>query len=357
MLIEKRNTIFISFTVGDSAVSNYFFSITKELSETYDVIVFTGGEKSVPYATHVYSWPSERPTQLKDFYFFLKKLLQHKPKTIIGNFSSVNIFLVGGIILRVKNRIAWYHTLSTQINSSKLLVLRKKMVYWLATKIFTNSNASKADLISVFSIDDKKIKVFPNAISEVKFNRVPFEKECIVFAGRLHPSKGLDVLIQAMRLIVEKFPEVKLKVFGGNLEGNSIIPYKNMVENLSLQQNVTFYGNQSNDVVMQNFESSYLTIVPSLSEAFGLVNIESFSVKTPVVGSRTTGITDIVRDGIDGLLFEVGDPSDLAQKICYLIENPEIRERFSINCFENYLSNYELDGVVKKVVNYIKSLE
>lgn len=343
-------TIFLSFTLKNSSVAEFFIELSNQLALNNRVIIITYAvEKNNFYISpeiEVIKWPSKRPTKFKDFLFLSKLVKKHKPGAMIANFGAVNMFLMVGYLLGVKQRIAWYHTLSAQLEKRKILQFRKKIFYKMATKIVANSKATKEDLVKNFGVEKSKVKVIYNAVKEpVLLNKInPYK---LVYAGRMHITKGVDTLIKAMPFVVSKFPLVNLILLGDDLKGEQIKKYIEKVKVLEVQNNVNFIGNQSKDKVLVQFSSAYLTIVPSIVEAFGYVVIESFSVKTPVIGSNTSGIAEIIRDDRDGLLFEVNNHRDLADKINHLLGNPKLREQFSKNCFECFLENFE----VKQVVN------
>jgi len=107
---------------------------------------------------------------------------------------------------------------------------------------------------------------------------------------------------------------------------------------------------------LEEFSGAYLAVVPSLVEAFGFVVIESFSVKTPVIGSRTSGIAEIVRDGRDGLLFEPGNSLDLAAKVVKVFKDPALRKNFSENCYQRFLNKFEVNKATGKLASHISEL-
>ncbi|MFN4762847.1 glycosyltransferase family 4 protein [Gillisia sp. Q332] len=342
-------TIFLSFTIKNSSVAEFFLELSNQLALNYKVIIITYAvEKSdfhISPRIEVIKWPSKRPTKFKDFIFLSKLIIKHKPEVMIANFGAVNMFLLAGYLLGVKQRIAWYHTLSAQLEKRKILQYRKKIFYKMATQIVANSKATQDDLIKNFGVEKSKVKVIYNAVkkSVLLNNVIPYK---LVYAGRMHKTKGVDTLIQAIPFVVKKFPLVNLTLLGDDLKGEQIKKYIEIVNKLEVQNNVNFIGNQNKDKVLEQFSSAYITIVPSVVEAFGYVVIESFSVKTPVIGSNTSGIAEIIRNDRDGYLFEVNNHKDLSDKINHLLGNPRLREQFSNNCFERFLENFEVKGVV-----------
>src|SRR5690606_31878150 len=123
------------------------------------------------------------------------------------------------------------------------------------------------------------------------------------------------------------------------------------IQKLQVSKNVEFIGNQGKKRIMKEFSSSNVTVVPSIEEAFGYVVIESFSARTPVIGSNTTGIAEIIRNNMDGFLFEVGNSSDLAEKIIALRKDQVLRKNFSDNCYFRFKEKFEIKSSTRAFIS------
>ncbi|MHC0447323.1 glycosyltransferase family 4 protein [Flavobacterium sp. 3-218] len=354
------NTIFLSFSISNSSVTDFFLQLANKLAEENNVIIITDRlERKIEANSNieVFKWPSVRPNKFKDFVFLCKLIKRFKPVLMVSIFGAVNMFTVAGFILNVKNRIAWCRTLSTQFKNSKMLELRKRMVYKLCTNVLVNSYAVKQDLINNFGVKNEKIHVIYNAVKTQNFqNKVEVESNKIVYAGRMHPSKGIDTLLKAMPKVLKEFPKLKLKIIGGNLNSSEFEKYLEMTLLLKIKDNIIFTGNQSKEVLLNEFSSAYFSIVPSITEAFGFVIIESFSVKTPVIGANNTGIAEVIRDKKDGFLFETQNENDLSEKMIFLLKQPALRNEFSANCYERFLEKFELEKNTNETANMLQSL-
>src|SRR3954451_2750986 len=96
----KRHTVFISFSLGNSSVSDYFVDLAIRLSALFKIIIFSDSPKPenlvLPDDIEVKYWPSKRPTKFKDGYFLYKNIKKYKPILTISIFGSVNIFMLTG---------------------------------------------------------------------------------------------------------------------------------------------------------------------------------------------------------------------------------------------------------------------
>jgi glycosyltransferase involved in cell wall biosynthesis len=150
-------------------------------------------------------------------------------------------------------------------------------------------------------------------------------KEQYIFSlRRLDPSKGIDILIKAFNLIKDKFPKLYLVIAG---EGSEEKNLKTLVDNFSLNDRVIFIGTVKIERGISLLKGATLTVVPSLSEGGGLVNIEAQAAGCPVIASRVGGIPEYVKDNESGLLFEPGNYEELAEKISQLLSDNSLREK------------------------------
>lgn len=355
-----KQTVFLGMTLGEGSVSDYFKMIAKEfVSKGYRVVIFTDQQQYNLISTegdlHILTWPSTRPIHLIDAQFFYKQVKYYKPSVIISNFGSVNMMTFLGFILRVPIRIVWVHTLSTQLSkASFLLKLRKEIIYRFATQLITNSIAMKEDIVNYYNIRSDTVEVFANALDIKDIKKVEKKDKTIVYAGRLHFTKGVDILLDAFAEALKVKNDLQLEIIGSGEEEENLLK---IVKKHEIESNVSFLGTVSKEKVLEHFSSASFVVVPSRSEAFGYVVIEAMSVKTAVIGSNVGGIKEILADERDGLLFEVEDVETLKNKILELINSPEKLKKFSASAYEKVKEKYSNKKIASDFVKYIKNKE
>ena len=153
-----------------------------------------------------------------------------------------------------------------------------------------------------------------------------------VFVGRLSEEKGIKTLLSAWRSI-SGFP---LKILGDG-------PLRGELESQVLAQgiNAEFLGGVHRNEVLSLVSSAFLQVVPSeCYEGFPMVILEAYACGTPVVASRIGSLAEIVLDGKTGMHFGTGDPVDLAQRINFLVERPELARRMGMEARETFLEKY-----------------
>ncbi len=349
-------TIIITIFIREkSALTEYFFKLSNELIEHgYRVIIISNENRDdiVSLNTNpiILTWPSYYPTKLKDFIFIKDIIKKYKPIMIISNFSATNFSLLAGKLLGVPHRIAWIHTISTaMMEVQNWKFIRKKVIYKLATRFIANSNATKIDAVERFGIKEDKIDVLYNLINRNDKYISNKKNNEILFVGRFYQAKGIDILIKAINIVKKSIPSIKLRVIGGGDD----TPYRDMIKKYNLEKNIILEGRIPREEVFKYLSKAKFSIVPSLSEAFGYVIIEAFSVKTPVIGSNVDGIAEIITNKKDGLLFEVANIDELAQKIIELYKNNTLIEEYSLNAYRNFLDKFELNSNIDKATKTI----
>jgi len=132
----------------------------------------------------------------------------------------------------------------------------------------------------------------------------------ILFVGRADERKGLPILLTAFNALVEHVP-CRLTVIGTDRE--EVLRY---IADPELLQWVDIRGRVSREDLWKELHRADLLCAPSLSgESFGMVLTEAFAAGTPVIASAIAGYSDVVSDGVDGLLVPPGDPQRLAEEL------------------------------------------
>ena len=140
----------------------------------------------------------------------------------------------------------------------------------------------------------------------------------ILFVGRPEERKGLPILLTAFNALVEHVP-CRLTVIGAGRE--DVLRY---VADPDLLDWIDIRGRVSREELWTELHAADVLCAPSLSgESFGMVLTEAFAAGTPVIASAIAGYSDVVSDGVDGLLVPPGDPQRLAEELQRVHFEPE----------------------------------
>lgn len=178
---------------------------------------------------------------------------------------------------------------------------------------------SKLKLLEI-GVPEEKLYVRPNFIDASAVSPAPGTGDYVMYLGRLSPEKGVWTLVRAF----EQLRGVPLKIVGtGPLEGD----IRRYVEEKGLR-NISLTGFKAGKEKWELLRNSRFVVLPSeWYEAFPMVILEAYAAGKPVIASNLGGLPYIVRNGQTGLLFEAGNPFDLADKTSYLLQVTEELER------------------------------
>jgi glycosyltransferase involved in cell wall biosynthesis len=166
---------------------------------------------------------------------------------------------------------------------------------------------------------EDQIAVVPNPTSVAETAARLSSGEYVGFAGRVSPEKGVDIFLAA----AARMPNIPFKVAG---DGPVISEMRARAPG-----NVEFLGRLGVDDLLAFYRQSRMLVAPSLwFEPFGMVVVDAMALGVPVVASRIGGLPYLVEDGVNGSMFDPGDPEDLVQKVRRLWEDPELCNRMGL---------------------------
>jgi phosphatidylinositol alpha-mannosyltransferase len=140
----------------------------------------------------------------------------------------------------------------------------------------------------------------------------------ILFVGRPEERKGLPILLTAFNALVEHVPS-RLTVIGADRE--DVLRY---LADPDLLAHIDLRGRVSGTELWEELHRADVLCAPSLSgESFGMVLTEAFAAGTPVIASEIAGYSDVVEDGVDGILVPPADPQRLAEELQRIHYEPE----------------------------------
>lgn len=218
-------------------------------------------------------------------------------------------------------------------------------------KIFAISNTVKLDIESRSKL---KCEVVYNGIRTqdiiIKDMFVAPDIYKIILVKRLeHQSKGQDLLINALNLLIKKkgIKNVRLYIAGEGISRDFI---QRLIDDLNLREYVFLLGNKSREWVYENIHRYDLFIHPSRSEGFGLTVVEAMAAKVPVIASDIEGPAEILEYGKHGIMFENNNYEDLALQIenaMRLYESGEIVKMIE-SAYHHCLINFNITRTAKE---------
>ena len=156
---------------------------------------------------------------------------------------------------------------------------------------------------------------------------LPLEGPIIGIVGRLQHWKGMHVLVEALPQILRTHPNTHCVLVGGDhaLEPDYPAFLRTQIDRLALADKVTLTGLQAN--VPEWMQAMDVIVHASDHEPFGIVVIEAMALGKPVVAGDTAGPTEVITDGVHGLLTPYGDAPALAGAVLRYLDDPEFAQQ------------------------------
>ena len=277
---------------------------------------------------------------IKRIYIYYKLMRQYRKKLtqlLFEEKPDVVITLLGRDIDFLPNikdgsvKIGEAHTIKQFIRNFHLLE-QKSLLFRYMTKYFRwkmDSQVSNLDALVVLT--EQQISHWPHSIPIYAIpNALPFypnvvstcEKKRAIIVGRYTEAKGYDYMIEAWHIVHQKHPDWTIHTFAIG-EGEEQVRAK--IHSYGLQD--TIIMNPPTDNVMEEYLQSSICVVSSVFEGFSMVLIEAMACGLPCVSFDCPyGPRNIIKDGEDGFLIEYLNTQALADGICKLIEDKELRK-------------------------------
>ncbi|MCX6159464.1 MAG: glycosyltransferase family 4 protein [Ignavibacteriae bacterium] len=264
---------------------------------------------------------------------FLNIQISPEKRNIINFFHS--IFKLNDYV--IKNNI---HIIHTHHRYAEVIAYIVKRLFRNNIRLITSINSLsesvfpfeyKSDILIAVSnyvenfvkehhkINPEKIITLYNYVEEYMYDKTTTYKKCentltLFAAGRFHKDKGFMVLLKAMRILTDQ--NINLLLIGEGCEESNykeyIAKHKLNVKILSPKKDLSPY-----------YSSSHICIIPSIVEPLPYFILDAGMFSKPIIGSNTGGIKEVIRDNINGLLFEANNETELSKKILFAQNNIE----------------------------------
>jgi colanic acid/amylovoran biosynthesis glycosyltransferase len=213
-----------------------------------------------------------------------------------------------------------------------------------ATFVRAISHYARGQLMkSSDTADWDKIEVAYMGVDPEAFSPRPFRPDAspleILCVGRLAPVKAQHILIAALDLLIRDNRNVLLHLVGGGPDRNSL---ERTVAERGLQDRVVIHGFTAQKKLDELYQQADIFALPSFSEGVPGVLMEAMAMEIPCVATWITGVPELIRNGIDGLLVSPSDVSGCADAIRQLVDDPELRLRLGRAGRQRVLDKFDL---------------
>lgn len=215
-----------------------------------------------------------------------------------------------------------------------------------------------------FKVPFRRIRLVYRGVDIEKFKyREPDESAkgeyTIGIIGRLSPIKGHKYFLRAVSKVIKSVPRVKALVVGDVSPDKERYKQEleSLVNRLGLSRYVEFLGRRS-DIPDILARLDVLVMASTVPEGFGRVIIEAFAAGVPVVATRVGGITEIIRDGENGLLVSPEDPQSMAEAVVKILKDRKLAKEITQRARKDAEERFNLDRMITETVRvYEEALE
>lgn len=173
--------------------------------------------------------------------------------------------------------------------------------------------------------------VIPNPVLLTEKFASPLDSKVAIAVGRIQYQKGFDTLVEVFKRVHEKHPDWIVRIYG---DGNLRTELEQQIFDVGLKGVINMMD-RSNEIYKKLREAAFY-IMPSRFEGFPMVLIEAQSQGIPIVSfDCPNGPSDIIDNGVNGILVEDQNKNAFYDSICYMIEHPEERKAMGMRSLEN----------------------
>jgi D-inositol-3-phosphate glycosyltransferase len=230
-----------------------------------------------------------------------------------------------------------------QADSSHLRAEAEAAIIRCSDTVLASCSVEATQISDLYGADPSRIRIVAPGVDHAFFGPgdraqarraldLPASGPLLLFVGRIQPLKGASVAVATLASVARDEPEARLVVVGGpsGPHGHDeVARIADLVESLGLSDKVLFVPPRPHELLSTYYRAADVCLVPSRSESFGLVALESAACGTPVVASDVGGLRSLVDHGRTGFLVEEPDPEAYAGWVRQILAEPLLAERLS----------------------------
>lgn len=180
------------------------------------------------------------------------------------------------------------------------------------------------------------------------------KKNVILYAGTLNERKGYNRLLQSFALIANKYSAWKI-VFAGNGE---IEQGKKLQKKLGIEDNqIEFLGWVSGKEKEKTFQEASIYCLPSWGEGFPMGVLDAWAYGIPVITTPVGGIIDIIKNGVNGLIYDVYDIDELSRCLSELMDSKDLRKKIVEEADKLVKNEFSIPNICKQLDSIYTSIQ
>jgi phosphatidylinositol alpha-1,6-mannosyltransferase len=277
---------------------------------------------------------------------------------LIGHVNLLPVAFVAKILKPSIKTILFVHGIDVWgVNSRKIKTLDRYYIKFV-DQIASVSDFTACKMSESFLVPQERFSIFPNAVDPLdqaessfgSINKTPI----LLTVARLSENergKHHDSVLRALPKIIQAIPDVKYRIIG---DGVLKAELKDLAASLGVSQAVEFKGRVSDEDLAKSYEEASIFVMPSEKEGFGIVFLEAWLRKIPVICGTEDASHEVVSHGVDGFAIHHKDIDSLSEKIIFLLENKNSAINMGKAGHQKVLENYLMNNFVKRLNSLLK---
>lgn len=228
----------------------------------------------------------------------------------------------------------------------------KRVDFWSSVSRYTADRTRE-----LFALDSGPDAILYNPVELVPANLEPRTGHDVVFTGTLTEKKGLIPLFQAWRDVSQTCAQARLHVYGKDrraADGQSMQALLSSMIGDVQQAGITFHGHVSRNELFDHLRTARVAVFPSYAEAFALAPLEAMACGCPTIYSTRGSGTELMTDGVDGLLVDPDQPQQIAAAILRLLSDDSLAWEISRAGRARIESKFSVDQLVSKNESFFR---
>lgn len=251
---------------------------------------------------------------------------------VIGRLASVGTRRKVISSLRVMEKEKIYH------------LLAEKLTHRLCDKVTVNCTPLKDFAVQWIGIPESKVEVIFNGVAQPppkEASESGSENRPLVIGamGRLHKQKGFDIFIKAVPKIISRYPAARFLIAG---EGPEKKRLQRLIKRLKLKS-VELVGLEKSAGFIPQLD---IFVLSSRWEGMPNVVMEAMAQGVPVAAAGAGGVTDLIEDGREGILFPPGNPDACADAVARLAADPDLRKKLSNEAGKKIKEKFSMESMI-----------
>jgi glycosyltransferase involved in cell wall biosynthesis len=376
-------------TKNDSGIATYLYLLINRLQKNHHIHVITTGDsvgviKQKNATIHVLpKFPLKRlKSSSLNFIihnllvaYTLAKIHRRQKLSLIEfvNWQAEGLFFTIFInpFLHIPNLIHLFtdSSIIAQSNGNRqfftrFITLAEKIFVRMNQHFVTHTQEHARISSTIYGLDKTKIHLIPlglnlpasttpspHTLKNLGINR---QLNNLLIVGRMEKRKGIDFLIKAIPLVLERKPQTQFYLIGADY-----INIDQLIRNqipIRYQRSVTYLGRINQATLHEFYQACTFCILPSLYESFFYTAAEAMSYGKAVISTNIGGIPELIATNTNGLLVKPGNFHDLAKAIILLLNHKEVVQSLGLKARNTISTKYRLTSMVQNTLDYYQAL-